>query len=253
VSGRRAAAGPARTLRRSLRLLVAFRGEQRDPDRFYGLLSQDATELLAARVPLAGRLVVDVGGGAGYLSVALAAAGARPVVVEPDRQELTWRGGVRSPAVIGDGRHLPVRDGAADLVVCSNVLEHVDDGPALLAELARIVRPGGHVWVSFTNWWSPWGGHETSPWHLLGGERARRRYERRTGREAKNRFGETLFPVHVGRTLRLVRSLADMELVDAGARYHPSWARGVVRLPGLRELATWNLELLLRRRRGGGG
>jgi len=30
-------------------------------------------------------------------------------------------------------------------------------------------------------------------------------------------------------------------------RYYPSWCRGVVRIPGLREVATWNLLLVLRR------
>jgi len=30
-------------------------------------------------------------------------------------------------------------------------------------------------------------------------------------------------------------------------RYHPRWARGILRVPGLREVATWNLVLVVRK------
>ncbi|MGH9299393.1 MAG: SAM-dependent methyltransferase, partial [Acidimicrobiales bacterium] len=83
----------------------------------------------------------------------------------------------------------------------------------------------------------------------LGGERASRRYERREGRPPKNRFGESMFAMHVGRTLRYVRSHPDLDLLEASPRYLPRFARGIVRVPWLREVATWNLELLVRRRR----
>lgn len=241
-------AGNRRTLGRSLRLLGAFRLEQTDPDRFYGLLAGDAVRLLGAHVELAGRRVLDVGGGAGYLAAACREAGARAAIVEPSEDELTWRGPVRELAVVGDGLRLPVRSGAADVVLCQNVLEHTPAPYALCAELIRASRVGGLVWVSFTNWYSPWGGHETSPWHYRGGEAAARRYRERRGREPKNRFGQTLFPVHVGATLRWARARRDVEVLDARPRYHPDWAAGVTRLPGVREVVTWNLELLLRRR-----
>ena len=88
-----------------------------------------------------------------------------------------------------------------------------------------------------------------SPWHYLGAERAERRYERHYGRPTKHHVGTNLYRVHVGPTLRYVRQHPLLEVVEAGPRYHPSFARGVVRLPGVREVLTWNLELLLRRRR----
>ncbi|HXY45921.1 MAG TPA: hypothetical protein VEH29_17170, partial [Acidimicrobiales bacterium] len=61
-------------------------------------------------------------------------------------------------------------------------------------------------------------------------------------------FGSSLFAVHVGPTLRYVRHHPELEVIEAGPRYHPWFARGVVHLPGVREVVTWNLELLLRRR-----
>ncbi|HXY45931.1 MAG TPA: class I SAM-dependent methyltransferase, partial [Acidimicrobiales bacterium] len=170
-----------RTLRRSLALFKAFQLEQTDPDAFYELMAADATELLGERVPLEGACVLDVGGGAGYLTKAFRAAGATCFVAEPSMAELSWRGRRPSGAVIGDGYLLPFRDACADLVVSSNVLEHVPRPLQMIDELTRVARRGGHVWISFTNWYGPWGGHETSPWHYLGGDRAARRYESRRG------------------------------------------------------------------------
>jgi SAM-dependent methyltransferase len=243
------AARPRRTLGRSLHLLGAFRTEQSDPDGFYRLLSADAVALLGTRVPLAGSRALDVGGGAGYLTVALRAAGARCVLVDADAGELAWRGTPPMGSVVADGTRLPVGDGAFDLVVSSNVLEHVPSPFALVDEMVRVLRPGGYLWLSFTNWLGPWGGHETSPWHFLGGQLARRRYERRSGRPPKNRYGESLFALHVGRFLRQLAGMGAIDVVDARPRYLPGGTAALVRVPVVRELCTWNLEVLARRRR----
>ncbi len=236
-----------RTARRSLQLLRSFRLEQRDPDAFYGLLAADTIALLGRTVRLEGALTLDVGGGAGYLTRALRAAGARCVLVEAQLQELSWRGPPVRGCLLADGRALPVVSESVDLVVCSNVLEHVPEPFALVEEMARVLRPGGHLWLSFTNWYGPWGGHETSPWHYLGGEHARRRYVAREGRQPKNVFGRSLFPLHVGPTLRGLSSRHDLRVVEARPRYLPELARGILRVPVLREVLTWNLEVLARK------
>ena len=235
------------TLRRSVALFRAFLVEQTDPDRFYGALAADSVDQLSAVAPLSGATVLDVGGGPGYFAEAFRGAGARYVGIEPDVGEMSARGEVAAGSVRGSGEQLPVRTAAVDVCYSSNVLEHVRSPWQMTAEMVRVTRPGGTVLVSFTPWWSPWGGHETAPWHFLGGHRARRRFRRRTGREPKNRYGETLFPVGVGAALRWARSCPDATLVRAFPRYHPWWACWVVRVPVLREVVTWNLVLVLRR------
>ncbi len=231
-----------------MRLLRSFRLEQQDPDAFYELLSADAVALLAGEVALDRVLAVDVGGGAGYLTRALRTAGARCVLVDADLHELSWRGPPPPGTVAADARALPVPTGTVDLVVSSNVLEHVPQPYAVVDEMARILRPGGHLWLSFTNWYGPWGGHETSPWHYAGGERARRIFAARTGREPKNVFGASLFPLHVGAVLRRLSAHPLLSVVDARPRYLPERGRTLVRIPGFREVLTWNLEVLARRR-----
>jgi SAM-dependent methyltransferase len=240
--------GPHRaSLGRSVRLLRAFRLEQSDPGYFYGLLADDAVAQLASYIPVAGATVVDVGGGAGYFTRAFAAAGAHCVGVECDAGELTAHGPPPPGSVLGSALALPFGTGTVDICFSSNVLEHVSTPWRMAGEMVRVTRPGGIVFLSFTNWLSPWGGHETSPWHYLGGDRAADRYTRRYGKAPKNRFGESLFAVSVRDALAWAGSQADADLVDALPRYHPRWAKAVVRIPGLREFVTWNLVLILRK------
>jgi SAM-dependent methyltransferase len=236
------------TLGRSVRLLRAFRLEQSDPGHFYGLLAADTVSQLATYIPLAGATVIDVGSGAGYFTEALTAASARCVGVECDAGELTAHGPPPPGSVLGSALALPFGTGTIDVCFSSNVLEHVSAPWLMAGEMVRVTRPGGIVFLSFTNWLSPWGGHETSPWHYLGGDRAAGRYARRHGRAPKNRFGQSLFAVSVREALAWAGSCPDAELVDALPRYHPRWAKGVVRIPALREFVTWNLVLVLRKR-----
>jgi SAM-dependent methyltransferase len=245
---RTAPAAPHRaTLGRSVRLLRAFRREQTDPDYFYGLLARDTVAQLATYVQLRDASVLDVGSGAGYFTRALRAAGARCAGVECDAGELSAAGAPPRGSILGSALRLPFRSGAVDVCFSSNVLEHVPEPWRMADEMVRVTRPGGIIYLSFTNWLSPWGGHETSPWHYLGGDLAARRYERKYGRPPKNRYGESLYAVSVADTLRWARTSRDAKIVDALPRYHPAWAKGVLRLPGLRELVTWNLALILRR------
>jgi SAM-dependent methyltransferase len=238
-----------RDLARSVRLLSAFRKEQTDPDFFYGLLARDTVAQLSTYTDLAGKLVLDVGGGPGYFTEALRSVGARSLCVDVDAGEMSARDGViPDGAVLGSALELPFRSGAVDVCFSSNVLEHVPRPWQMTEEMARVTKPGGLIYLSYTNWLSPWGGHETSPWHYLGGHYAARRYERKYGKRPKNVYGESMYPVSIGAALRWAGNSSLVEVVDALPRYHPRWASGVIRVPGLREIVSWNLLLILRRR-----
>jgi SAM-dependent methyltransferase len=236
------------TLGRSVRLFKAFLVEQSDPDRFYQTLADDSVRQLSGFTPLSGRIVLDVGGGPGYFSDAFRVAGARYLGVDPDVGELSARGEPGTGMIRASGTKLPVQTGSVDICYSSNVLEHVAEPGAMLAEMVRVTKPGGTVFVSFTPWFSPWGGHETAPWHYLGGRFARRRFRRKHGHEPKNRFGESLFAVTVGGALRWASNCENASLVRALPRYHPWWATWIVHVPLLREIASWNLVMVLEKR-----
>jgi SAM-dependent methyltransferase len=234
-------------VRRSVRLFRLFLAEQTDPEAFYARLAEDAVQQVAEHGELSGRTVVDVGGGGGWFTAAFRAQGAHCYLFEPDLAELYLRTDAPAGAVVADGYWLPVRDGGADVAFSSNVLEHVSDPMGLIEEMIRVTRPGGLVYVSFCNWYSPWGGHEMSPWHYLGARYAARRYVRRHERQPKHECGVNLFRVHIGPVLRAVRARPDVAILEARPRYYPRWCGWLVRLPGLREVVTWNLMLILRR------
>jgi len=117
---------------------------------------------LAARSAQTGRSaldVVDVGAGTGGFAVQLAALGHHVTVVDPSPDALAgarWRAaelGVTLTAVQGEASDLAVLvgAGAADLVVCHNVLEYVDSPAAAMTAIARVLRPGGAVSVLAAN------------------------------------------------------------------------------------------------------
>lgn len=237
------------TWSRAVRLFQDFQVEQTDPDRFYGTMARDSVEQLQCLMDLAGSHVLDVGGGPGYWADAFAAAGARYTPLDADAGELALHGRTPLPGtVMGDGQRLPFRDNAFDLVYSSNVGEHVRQPWRMGDEMLRVCRPGGVIFYSYTLWYGPWGGHETAPWHYLNGRYAARRYERTTGHPPKNVYGQSLFPVSMAAGLRWARTRSDAEVIDVIPRYLPAglfWVRSV---PVLREVVTWNVALILRKR-----
>jgi S-adenosylmethionine-dependent methyltransferase len=113
----------------------------------------------AAEVGRAALEVVDVGAGTGGFAVRLAKLGHHVTVVDPSPDALAaarWRAaelGVTLTAVQGEAIEIAglVGDGAADLVVCHNVLEYVDSPAAAMTAIARVLRPGGTVSVLAAN------------------------------------------------------------------------------------------------------
>jgi SAM-dependent methyltransferase len=235
-------------LRRTLKLFQGFRTQYDDPDGFYTFLADDTVSLVDRYESVRGKTVVDVGGGPGYFAKAFRRAGATSCFVEPFWDALTDSGRSLGYGVVGDGMRMPFADRTFDISHSSNVIEHVLQPKVLFNEMVRVVRPGGLIFLAFTNWFSPFGGHETSPWHYLGGKRAALRYERKLGYAPKNHFGESLFRLDIGEVLAWARNETEAELIDAFPRYYPPWTKGIVRLPGVREVVTWNLVLVLRRR-----
>ncbi|MDP3890189.1 class I SAM-dependent methyltransferase [Nocardioides sp.] len=234
--------------RRSVRLFRSFLTEQSDPVGFYSLIADDTVRLMERHVDLAGTTIVDFGGGGGFYSAAFTRAGARSMVVDASYDEITAHQDRHPLAVVARAEQAPVRDGSVDIAFSSNLLEHVPALGPVADQIVRVVRPGGLVVLSYTAWLGPWGGHETSPWHYLGGHRAARRYERKHGRPPKNRYGETMFAASVRDGLAWARSRDDLELLEERPRYLPPASRHLLRVPGVREVLTWNLWQVLRKR-----
>jgi 2-polyprenyl-6-hydroxyphenyl methylase/3-demethylubiquinone-9 3-methyltransferase len=108
---------------------------------------------LAVFAPVVGdwrdRDVLDLGCAGGFMAEALAARGARVTGIDPARRAVAAArarsrktgSGVRY--LVAAGEQLPVADASFDIVVCVDVLEHVSNLQAVLAEVGRVLRPGG--------------------------------------------------------------------------------------------------------------
>ena len=237
--------GHSATLARSVRLFRLFRLEQTDPDRYYTALAEDSVTQLSDFTELRDAIVLDVGSGSDYFAKAFDAAGARYASVEKDRRHAN---GERTRHIVGcatASRYVP---DSVDVTYSSNVLEHVAEPWSMANEMVRVTRPGGLIVISFTLWWSAWGGHETSPWHLLGGEYAERRYCRRFGHLPHHQFGESMFPRTASSAMRWASSCPDADVVAAFPKISPLVVFWVARVPLFREIATWNLVVVLRKR-----
>ncbi len=233
-----------RGLRRSRDLFASFLVEQSDPDRFYGHLAADSLATLSEHVEVRDRIVVDVGAGPAQFAAAFRAAGAHYVPLDHDPHVAS----VADGGIVGSALALPLATGSIDIVFSSNLLEHVPDVEGVADEMVRVLRPGGVLYLSYTNWLSPWGGHEASPWHWVSGDYAARRYERKHGKPPKNRLGETIHRTSIAQGLTWATRTPDIEILAARPRYLPDTFRHLLRLPGVREILTWNLLLVVRKR-----
>ncbi|WP_428992106.1 bifunctional 2-polyprenyl-6-hydroxyphenol methylase/3-demethylubiquinol 3-O-methyltransferase UbiG [Pseudoxanthomonas suwonensis] len=128
------------------------------PQRALHVLNPVRLDYVATRVPLAGSAVLDVGCGAGLLSEALARGGARvtaadlaPELVKVARLH-SLESGVQVEYLVQSVESLAEeRPGSFDAITCMEMLEHVPDPGSIIAACAKLLRPGGRLFLSTLN------------------------------------------------------------------------------------------------------
>jgi len=116
---------------------------------------------LTDRLSLEGKRFLDVGAGFGEMSVAAAKQGAVAYGVEPDAEKHRaadlWArvNGVEATFVAAYGEDLPFEDDFFDVVLCNDVLEHVGNARESLAEMVRVLKPGGTLYLRVANYLYP--------------------------------------------------------------------------------------------------
>ncbi|MEM8760085.1 MAG: bifunctional 2-polyprenyl-6-hydroxyphenol methylase/3-demethylubiquinol 3-O-methyltransferase UbiG [Pseudomonadota bacterium] len=96
-----------------------------------------------------GKAALDLGCGGGFLSEALAERGATVSGIDPAAEAIAAarahaeNEGLEIRYDTGVGEALPYPDASFDIVVCVDVLEHVESVPTVLDEIERVLKPGG--------------------------------------------------------------------------------------------------------------
>ena len=128
------------------------------PQKALHVLNPVRLEYVRQRTPLAGARVLDVGCGGGLLSEALARAGAQATAIDlaPELVKVARLHGLESGVQVDyQVKAVEVlaeeRPGGFDAVTCMEMLEHVPDPAAIIAACARLLRPGGRLYLSTLN------------------------------------------------------------------------------------------------------
>jgi len=118
-------------------------------------IRDDELNLLAQYLP-SGATVLELGAGTGYQARELTKRGFDVKAI--DVPTSSYCASRVYPVTDYDGRAIPFPDASFDVVFSSNVLEHVADLPSLLAEMRRVLKPGGrgiHAMPTTTwRWWT---------------------------------------------------------------------------------------------------
>lgn len=187
-----------------------------------------------------GGRVLDWGAGWGQTSLLLRAHGSRAVAydVEDKGAAAGLLRDAEVPYVVTSGPSLPFADGVFDAVLNCGVLEHVENERAALAELRRVLRPGGRLFTyhlpnrhAYTEWLG----------RRLGGFYHDRTYTRR---EASLLFERAGFRVEACRAFHLLPRNVWGRL--STCLPVPAWVgtaydrldTAAARVPGIRRLAT---------------
>jgi ubiquinone/menaquinone biosynthesis C-methylase UbiE len=100
-----------------------------------------------------GRLAADIGAGTGFIAEGLVRRGLQVIAVDRsqamlDEMMAKLGGSDLVDCRAGDVDSLPVADGAVDYAFANMFLHHVDDPPAAIREMARILKPGGRLIIT---------------------------------------------------------------------------------------------------------
>ncbi len=229
------------------RLVWQHLGHRDDP-AFYLLQAEDAVRWLErSGVKFApSTTVLDLGCGHGIFGSTLVKRGAQVTFADESRG---------LPPELADARFVKINIdqddlatlGGYDVIICSNVYEHLAKPDRFIQNIGKALNPGGRLFLSWTNWLSPWGGHEFSPWHYLGSRRGHRIYDKISGKGRKHTPYENLFPTYIGETIKKIKQTPDLRILRVAPRYYPEFSL-ITRIPVVREFLTWNCAMLVAKR-----
>ncbi|MEZ0449571.1 class I SAM-dependent methyltransferase [Cellulomonas sp. ICMP 17802] len=119
------------------------------------MYSEHVNRYLAATEVVRGKRVLDIASGSGYGSQLLAGSAASVIGVDVSADAVAYASTEHSRSNlefrVGDAERIPVDDASVDVVVTFETIEHVADYERFVAEIDRVLAPGGVALVSTPN------------------------------------------------------------------------------------------------------
>jgi len=108
---------------------------------------------LAAADIQAGQVAADIGAGAGFMTEGLLARGLRIIAVDQSEAMLEqmrskFAGSSHLDLRLGSAENLPIENNEVDCAFANMYLHHVPQPPQAVAEMARILKPGGRLVIT---------------------------------------------------------------------------------------------------------
>ena len=240
---------------RTLALLRAILVKRRDPDLYRRIILSDTMNQVVGKSPLYNRNLLEITDFDTSFAEGFVERGARVTQMRRDllpsssdaESALDAMGTPLAPEIAYTPLRIPATEKSFDLVFGTNVLSSVEEPVALINELVRVTKLGGSIHLQDTTWYSPWGGKETSPWHLISGSLARRLYVRRNHKAPRNEFQRNFYQIRIREVMRSLHDDPRIVVVSAHPRYLPESFGWVLRVPVLNELVTMSLSVTLER------
>ena len=208
---------------------------------------------LSQGILLNDKLLLDLGCGPGGYTQQFKFYGALPVGLDLDVTYL-------SPALMkvsADALHIPFNDNQFDMVFCASLIEHIPNPEHLIAEIVRVTKQGGFIYISYPPFFSPGGGHQFSPYHLIGERFALWIYINRSHQinnewhrqrislhpeSYKNAFRSWgLFPISIKKVKGIVKKYS-LDIIDCSTKYLQI---NFANIPLINEFTTWHVQFLM--------
>lgn len=197
--------------------------------------------------------ILDLGYGLGGYSNSFASQGGNVIGVDLE----PYNRGVNAILIQADSVSIPLENSSVSTIICASLIEHIPKPVSVLEETFRVVKEGGFVYISFPPFYSLNGGHQFSPFHLLGEKMAikikkkfglyrkrpwlQNKYKRipESFSEAYGNWG--IYKMTIGHFENLLKK-TNFTIVDRSTRWIPIDFSGI---PILREFLTWHVQYLL--------
>ncbi|MEM3511655.1 MAG: class I SAM-dependent methyltransferase [Candidatus Jordarchaeales archaeon] len=109
------------------------------------------------KIPVGGKLALDLGLGSGGISIAFSMRGAKVVGIDVEKHypriAHSWArdNNVELDAILASGASLPFKNEAFDIIICNDVIEHVKEAEKCSEEISRALKCGGALYITCPN------------------------------------------------------------------------------------------------------